>query len=917
VTNPTMIARHRALSVAFGAFAAIIGFAALAGWVTGNEFLKGGFAASITMKTNTALCLLLSGLSLVLLSPERPGPLRGILGRVFALVVVGVGGATLIEHIFDVNLGIDEFVFHETAGAVATYSPNRMGPPAATCFPLIGLSLLFLDRRTKSGAAPFQCLALAVILLASISALGYVFDVRQFYGIARYTGIAFPTAMAFLLLAVGILFSRPEAGVMRRIVADDSGALMIRRLLPAAILLPIALMWLRMIGQNAGLYDIEFGRALVVLGYIVTFTILVWATGGAIAHQQRTGARAEAEIRGRLVNNLESMADGFMACDSGWRITYMNAAAERIHGMKREDVLGRTLWEAFPGMVGTTTESEYRRAMSQRVPIKSEVFHESQGRVFENDLYPTDDGGLAVYGRDITEHTRALAVLRESEELFRTIGEAVPDFLWRSDLAGRFTYQNPAWAEYTGQSSGQLRNARIEDLVHPEDIPAAQRIWGDPRDRGASSQSVEIRLRRHDGLYRWFSCRIVPLRNPGGEIVKWIGTATDVDELRRAQEVLRLADRRKDEFLATLAHELRNPLAPVRNAVQLLRLKGSTEPEAQWAHVVIERQVDHFTRLIEDLMDVSRISHNKLELRKARVTLNEVISGAIESARPLIEAHGHDLSVDLPRQPLYLDGDTIRLAQVFMNLLTNAAKYTPQGGEIRLVASREGSDVVVRVRDTGIGIAPNQLPHVFEMFYQTEDVLKRTHGGLGIGLALVRYLVELHGGTVTAQSAGPGHGSEFTVRLPLSADQLRASPAPLAGEFRAQLQGRRVLVVDDNEDAAASLSLLIRLAGAEVHTAHDGQQAIELAGRIEPEIALLDIGLPTVNGYDVARSIRGTSWGRNAVLIALTGWGQEDDRERSREAGFNHHLVKPVSPESVVRLLHELPRPTAPATGDV
>jgi CheY-like chemotaxis protein/two-component sensor histidine kinase len=394
----------------------------------------------------------------------------------------------------------------------------------------------------------------------------------------------------------------------------------------------------------------------------------------------------------------------------------------------------------------------------------------------------------------------------------------------------------------------------------------------------------------------WWTGGIVSRQERAGESVR--------SEIQgRLVQSLEDADRRKNRFLATLAHELRNPLAPVRNAVQLLRMKRNPDPEAQWAQSVIDRQVDHLTRLIEDLMDVSRISYGKLELRKERVQLTEVVANAIEGSRPMIAAQKHELHVKLPNEPLALEADPVRLAQVLMNLLTNAAKYTKPGGAITLSAERLGSDVVLEVADTGVGLASDQLPHLFEMFFQTEEV-QRTQGGLGIGLALVRHLVELHGGTVTAHSEGIDRGSQFRVRLPLVVGRPAESPkAPPRSSERPKLEGRRVLVVDDNEDAATSLALLLEHAGAKSHTARDAESALELADTTEFEVALLDIGLPKMNGHDLAREIRKRPWGSKAVIIALTGWGQEGDRELSKGAGFDYHLVKPVSPDSLLKLL--------------
>jgi signal transduction histidine kinase len=371
---------------------------------------------------------------------------------------------------------------------------------------------------------------------------------------------------------------------------------------------------------------------------------------------------------------------------------------------------------------------------------------------------------------------------------------------------------------------------------------------------------------------------------------------------------LREEDERKDEFLATLAHELRNPLAPIRNAAQYLRLKGPADPGMQNARDIIDRQVRQMTRLVDDLLDISRISRGKVVLRRERVSLGLILRNAVESGRPLIDEAGHDLAVTVPPEPLFVDGDAARLAQVFGNLLTNAAKYTDRGGRIRLAAEREGSDVVVSVRDTGIGIAPDYLPRLFDMFSQVDPALERSQGGLGIGLALVKSLVDMHGGRVEARSDGLGRGSEFVVRLPLlvtPADTEPVSRGPGAGR-PAGGPGRRVLVADDNVDSAESLAMMLAVMGHEVRAAHDGQAAVELAEEFRPDVMLLDIGMPRMNGYEAARTVRGRGWGRGVVLVALTGWGQDEDKRRADEAGFDHHLTKPVDPDALISLLADL-----------
>ena len=381
------------------------------------------------------------------------------------------------------------------------------------------------------------------------------------------------------------------------------------------------------------------------------------------------------------------------------------------------------------------------------------------------------------------------------------------------------------------------------------------------------------------------------------------------ERLRLLNE-LKEADRRKDEFLATLAHELRNPLAPLRNAAQLLRTGEPAEPERRWGRDVIVRQVDALTRLIDDLMDISRINRNNLELRRQRVELAEVINAAVESSRPLIDERGHELTVALPSRPVYLDGDLLRLAQVFLNLLNNAAKYTEPGGRIWLTGALEGGgEVVVRVKDTGVGIPAEKLPSVFDMFFQVDRSLERSQGGLGVGLCLVRRLVELHGGRVTASSEH-GTGSEFSVCLPVVAETSTAMPpgAPSSNNGR-PTTARRILVVDDNRDSADSLAMLLSVTGNDVGTAYDGIEALNAAERLRPDVVLLDIGMPRLNGYDTCRRIRAEAWGESMVLIALTGWGQEQDKRRTEDAGFDAHVVKPVDPSALLALLGQLPQP--------
>ena len=376
-------------------------------------------------------------------------------------------------------------------------------------------------------------------------------------------------------------------------------------------------------------------------------------------------------------------------------------------------------------------------------------------------------------------------------------------------------------------------------------------------------------------------------------------------DLRASEDALRQADRRKDDFLATLAHELRNPLAPIRNAVHIFKVKSPADPQLQWGRDVIDRQVAQMTRLLDDLLDVSRISHNRLELRLQRVDLSTVVMSAVETSRPFIDGAGHELTITLPPGPVHLEADPVRLAQVFSNLLNNSAKYSIRPGHIHLTAERRDGEVVVMVSDDGIGITAEALPYIFDMFTQAAPMQEQSWGGLGIGLSLVQGLVTLHGGSVEAASPGAGQGSTFTVRLPV-ASSIPVSPRDPGREHAIPGTGvqRRLLIADDLEDNAESLATLFRMMGHEAWTAHDGEAAFRTAASHRPEIILLDLGMPKVDGYEACRRIRGQPWGSRVMIIALTGWGQEEDRRRTHQAGFDAHLVKPVDPAALMRLVN-------------
>ncbi|UQA57492.1 ATP-binding protein [Polyangium aurulentum] len=504
--------------------------------------------------------------------------------------------------------------------------------------------------------------------------------------------------------------------------------------------------------------------------------------------------------------------------------------------------------------------------------------------------------------------------LRESEERFRTMADTAPVSIWVADLSGWCEYVNANWRRFTGQSLEEAQDRGWLDAVHPDDRPRVAENFA-AAVASCKPFKTEYRLRRADGAYRWVLDNGVPQPDDDGGFVGYIGSCIDITERKQAEEMQAEADRRKDEFLAMLAHELRNPLAPMRTALHLIRTRGGGTPSERHLQI-LERQTNNLARLVDDLLDVSRLTRGKIELRKERLDVASAVSRALDATRGLIEGRRHEVSVLLPDEPIHVIADAVRLEQVLVNLLTNAAKYTDPGGRIAVHVQRTGGSVELRVSDNGAGIAPPMLERVWHIFQQAERTLDRAQGGLGIGLSIVRRLVELHGGTVEAQSQGLGHGSTFIVRLPVAPDapsrpSADAQRPPVESPQTSSENARtphdadrklRVLVVDDNVDAATTLGDLLRAQGHEVRIAHDGLTALSVAGEQRPEIVFLDIGLPGMDGYEVARCLRAAS-PHPAKLIALTGYGQEADRRRAAEAGFTQHLIKPAQPDAVLGLL--------------
>jgi PAS domain S-box-containing protein len=504
---------------------------------------------------------------------------------------------------------------------------------------------------------------------------------------------------------------------------------------------------------------------------------------------------------------------------------------------------------------------------------------------------------------DITERKRAEASLAASEARFRHLADALPQMVFDLEADGVRGYFNEQWLRYTGCEPGDL-HARVA-LVHPEDRARMEARWGEAVRAGIPYECA-YRFRRHDGQYRWVLARAVPVRDAEERVVRWFGTLTDIHELKQTQELLSETARLKDEFLAMLSHELRNPLAPIANSLYVLERVEPGGERARKAQEVIGRQAAHLSKLVNELLDVTRLTRHRIELHRETVDLNATVGRAVEDYRNLFEEAGVSLDFAPAPRPVLVSADATRFAQVVGNLLHNAAKYTPKGGRAGVRVSVESEEAVISVRDDGAGIAPELLPHLFQPFTQGRQSLDRRKGGLGLGLALVNGIVELHGGSVSARSEGLGTGSEFVVRLPLGAEA--AAPAPEPRHAPVVRSPRRILVVEDNPDAASSLQDALSLWGHEVTVAYDGAEGIEFARRFRPEFILCDIGLPGMDGYALARAVRADETLGEVRLIALTGYARPDDLRRAAEAGFEGHLAKPPRLEELSALLGETDR---------
>jgi PAS domain S-box-containing protein len=640
---------------------------------------------------------------------------------------------------------------------------------------------------------------------------------------------------------------------------------------------------------------------------------------GVVLVFREIGERRRAEeAQRRLASIVENSDDAIIGKSLEGIVTSWNAGAERLYGYSASEVLGQPSTFLTPDdRIGersailvrlkdkdsaTQTLETVRRAKDGRlidVSMSMAPIRDAAGNIIGTSTIARD---ISAYKRAAEKVRRAQEALEKSEKLYRAIGESIDYGVWVCEPDGRNIYASDSFLNLVGLTQAECSEFGWGTVLHPDDVERTMAAWKECI-RTEGRWDVEHRFKGRDGQWHPTLARGGPVRNERGQIVAWAGINLDIGRLKEAEERLQEADRNKNDFLAVLSHELRNPLAPLLNALAILNRPDAGRETLAEARDMAERQVHHLARLVDDLLDVSRITHGKIELRKEPMELQAAVARAVETALPAIEGQRHELTVHLPKEPVWLQADLVRIAQVLSNLLNNSAKYTTPGGKISLEVEEAGGEAVVRVRDTGIGIPEAALPRVFEMFAQAAPADSRSPMSLGVGLRLVKSLVELHRGKVEARSAGPGKGSEFVVRLPTTAPP--AHPVEVAVPAAPVTSPRQVLVVDDNADAAASLAVLLKLEGHETRVAHNGPSALDEVERSRPDVVFLDIGMPGMDGYEVARRLRARHGASALKLIALTGWGQEHDRERAQAAGFDHHLTKPVAPDALQGLLSE------------
>jgi PAS domain S-box-containing protein len=911
------------IAVVAAVHAIIVGTSALLGWLLDIPRLTDWTSQGISMFVNAALCAMLSGIALLLLVSSR-GSRAIVASRLLAGAVMLIAALTLFEHVTGVNLGIDTLVVNRPWGQIAATAPMRMGVPASTSFFILGAALVLVPFGDRWRAAA-SVLALVTAGIASLSLTGYWFGASQLFGVARITGIALLTTTVVAALSIGVIASSPEHGLTAALRRKDAGGSVFRRLIVPVLAVPLVLGWLRILGQSAGLYDLEFGTALRSLAEIALLFGLLWWTANNISWHASSAEQAYA----RLAAIIESSDDAIIGMSLNGTIESWNAGAQRVFGYSAEEVIGHHVALIIP----KDRLNEEARILS-RIRVGERVEHFETKRVRKDGVQidisltvsPIKNANGQIIGaskisRDITDR-------RRTEERLRAIVEATPECVKIVGPDGSLEFINQAGMSMIEcDSEPAVRGACVYDLIaheHRDDwIARHAQICAGER------MHWQFEIVGLKGARRWMEAHAVPLSLPDGRVAQ-LAVTRDITErmaMEREREQLLESERAarneaerashlKDEFLATLSHELRTPLNAILGWSQLLHA-DSDPADLKEGLDAIQRNARTQTQLIEDLLDMSRIISGKVRIDVQSTDLATVIEAAVQSVSPAAEAKGIRVRKVLDAKGDVVSGDPTRLQQVVWNLLSNAIKFTPKGGSVDVILKRVNSHLQIIVHDSGIGIAAEHLPVIFERFRQADSSTTRAHGGLGLGLSIVKQLVELHGGTVRAESPGVGAGATFTVTLPLSpirgdesGEQFWKAPSAEFVGHQVNLAGVRVLIVDDEPDTRALVARVLTQCGAEVCGAASAAGGLQQLADFKPHVLVSDIGMPETDGYAFMRTVRNrsASEGGGTPAIALTAFARSEDRTRAMLAGYQVHIAKPIEPQELAVTVQTLSR---------
>ncbi len=841
--SPGQLARYKVLSIVFALLTASIGSAALLGWIFGSEFLKRIHPALVTMKANTAVCLILTSCSFLLLRDQRAANWQRHAAKVCAAFVGLVGLLTLSEHVIGWNLHIDQILFEESIKEAGLSFPGRMGVAASLNFFFFGLALVFLDARQRRWFHLSTISALTVVATTVLVFLYYFYGIEREDAVALHFTIAVHTVVAHLSLCGAILLARPDRGIVAIILGNTPGGMVARRMWPILAIV-VLLGSFRTIGRDSGLFGAGFATALFVLSVLLILVVLICWTAVSLNRTDRERRRAE-----KRLDVLVRVSELIRTIRDPYQLSYEVAKTVGI-------------------------ELDLRRCLFNETDVERDL------EIVHSDYCDRADSVAGVHR--ITDYSSV------TSELMRR-GETVVNHDSKTDprTAADYTRSYESTGERSYVAVPLMREGMwVASLWASDDVP---RHW--TKEEVLLLQSVAERT--------WMAIEKLRAEEERERLLQSEQEARDVAE--RANQL-------KDEFLATLSHELRNPLNVILGYSELLLRMPEIE-EAEHLRRMAEalrRNAQSQSQLINDLLDLSRLQRGKISLNRETVSLAAIIDHAAETVRTEAATKGVEINLHLGDQLLLVNGDRLRLQQIAWNLLNNAVKFTPAGGHININLNREGNSVKLVVEDTGQGIDPAFLPHVFEMFRQADSSNVRRHGGMGIGLALVQELVQLHGGEVAAESAGLNQGARFTIRLPLTGENGLASvsasaPLKLTGAVQ-----KDFLIVDDSEDTITMLEQLLRISGANVTSATNGAEALRLASEREFDVVLSDISMPEMDGFEFLQRLRKIAGREEIPVIAITGFGRPDDVERVRAAGFFSHLTKPLNHDALTAVLDQL-----------